>query len=86
VLCGPIDTDSAGKQDYANPLTRFAIWDYPIDRKGYAAQLFHGSKMLFDILPAVVVPTVSVNKHIFFVGKLLQQSDGTYFIPEQFFY
>ncbi|KAF8256788.1 hypothetical protein EI94DRAFT_1849401 [Lactarius quietus] len=44
-------------KDYANPLTRFAIWDYPIDGEGYAAQLFHGSKMLFDISPALVVPT-----------------------------
>ncbi|KAF8256941.1 hypothetical protein EI94DRAFT_1635932, partial [Lactarius quietus] len=73
-------------KDYANPLTRFAIWDYPIDGKGYAAQLFHGSKMLFDILPALIVPTVFVNEHIFFVGELLQQTDGTYFIPEWFFY
>lgn len=73
-------------QDYANPLTQFAIWDYPIDGRGYAAQVFHGSKMLFDISPNLVVPTVSVNKHIFFVGELLQQLDGTYFIPERFFY
>jgi hypothetical protein len=73
-------------QDYANPLTRFAIWDYPIDGQGYAAQVFHGSKMLFDTSSALVVPTVSVNEHIFFVGELLQQSDGTYFIPERFFY
>jgi hypothetical protein len=32
------------------------------------------------------VPTVSVNEHIFFVGELLQQTDGSYFIPERFFY
>lgn len=73
-------------QDYANPLTRFAIWDYPIDGQGYAAQVFHGSKMLFDISPALVVPTVFVNEHVFFVGELLQQSDGSYFILERFFY
>ncbi|KAF8259436.1 hypothetical protein EI94DRAFT_1440876, partial [Lactarius quietus] len=73
-------------KDYANPLTRFAIWDYTIDGQGYAAQVLHGSKMLFDIEPALVVPTVSVNRHIFFVGELLQQSDGSYFIPERFFY
>ncbi|KAH8978821.1 hypothetical protein EDB86DRAFT_2815391 [Lactarius hatsudake] len=73
-------------KDYANPLTRFAIWDYPIDGQGCAAQVFHGSKMLFDIPSALVVPTVCVNERIFFVGELLQQSDGTYFIPERFFY
>jgi hypothetical protein len=42
--------------------------------------------MLFDIPPTLVVPTVCVNDRIFFVGELLQQSDGTYFIPERFFY
>ena len=82
----PIHTNLAGSQDYANPLTRFAIWDYPIDGQEYTAQVFHGSKILFDIPPTLVVPTVCVNDRIFFVGELLQQSDGTYFIPEQFFY
>ena len=73
-------------QDYSNPLTRFTIWDYPIDGQGCAAQVFHGSKMLFDIPSSLVVPTVSVNERIFFVGELLQQLDGTYFILERFFY
>ena len=72
-------------QDYANPITRFAIWDYPIDGKGGTSQVFHGSKML-DISSALVVPTVCVNDHIFFVDELLQTQDGTYFIPERFFY
>ncbi|KAH8991022.1 hypothetical protein EDB92DRAFT_1778446, partial [Lactarius akahatsu] len=72
-------------KDYANPLTRSAIWDYPINRQGYAAQVFHGSKMLFNIPSTLVVPTVCVNEHIFFVGELLQQFDGSYFILEQFF-
>ncbi|KAH8980192.1 hypothetical protein EDB92DRAFT_1772723, partial [Lactarius akahatsu] len=72
-------------EDYANPITRFAIWDYPIDGNGGASQVFHGSKML-NISSTLVVPTVSVDDHIFFVDKLLQNQDGTYFIPEWFFY
>jgi hypothetical protein len=35
---------------------------------------------------ALVVPTVCVNGRIFFVDELLQNQDGTYFIPERFFY
>ena len=35
---------------------------------------------------ALVVPTVCVNEHIFFVDELLQNQDNTYFIPERFFY
>lgn len=72
-------------QDYANPITQFAIWDYPIDGNGGTSQVFHGSKM-HDIASALVVPTVCVNDRIFFVNELLQNQDGTYFIPERFFY
>ncbi|KAH9079599.1 hypothetical protein EDB83DRAFT_2170317, partial [Lactarius deliciosus] len=71
-------------EDYANPITRFAIWDYPIDGNGGASQVFHGSKML-NISSTLVVPTVCVDDRIFFVDKLLQNQDGTYFIPERFF-
>ncbi|KAH9175921.1 hypothetical protein EDB89DRAFT_2240784 [Lactarius sanguifluus] len=72
-------------EDYANPITRFAIWDYPIDGNGGASQVFHGSKML-NISSTLVVPTVCVDDRIFFVDELLQDQDGTYFIPERFFY
>ncbi|KAH8993098.1 hypothetical protein EDB83DRAFT_2304552 [Lactarius deliciosus] len=73
-------------KDYANPITRFAIWDYPIDGEGGASQVFHGSKMLMDMPSNLVVPTVCVNDRIFFVDELLQTSEGTYFIPHRFFY
>ncbi|KAH9028757.1 hypothetical protein EDB85DRAFT_1867621, partial [Lactarius pseudohatsudake] len=72
-------------EDYANPITRLAIWDYPINGNGGASQIFHGSKML-DVSSALVVPTVCVDGRIFFVNELLQNQDRTYFIPERFFY
>ncbi|KAH9022937.1 hypothetical protein EDB84DRAFT_1241512, partial [Lactarius hengduanensis] len=72
-------------EDYANPITRLAIWDYPIDGNGGASQIFHGLKML-DASSALVVPTVCVDDRIFFVNELLQNQDRTYFIPERFFY
>ncbi|KAN0125420.1 hypothetical protein V8E53_015507, partial [Lactarius tabidus] len=73
-------------KDYANPVTRFAIWDYPIDGEGSALQVFHGSKMLVDMPSNLVVPTVCINDCIFFTDELLQTSGGTYFIPNHFFY
>ena len=73
-------------QDYANPITRFAIWDYPIDGEGCASQVFHRSKMLVDMPSNLVVPTVCVKGRIFFADELLQTFDGTYFIPNNFFY
>ncbi|KAI9442570.1 hypothetical protein H4582DRAFT_1761365, partial [Lactarius indigo] len=72
-------------KDYANPITRLAIWDYPIDGEGGASQLFHGSKMLMGMPSNLVVPTVCVDDRIFFVDELLQTSEGTYFILRRFF-
>jgi hypothetical protein len=69
-----------------NPITWFAIWDYPIDGEGGTSQVFYRSKMLVDMLANLMVPTVCVNDRIFFVDELLQTSDGTYFIPHCFFY
>ncbi|KAF8257030.1 hypothetical protein EI94DRAFT_1635036, partial [Lactarius quietus] len=73
-------------QDYANPVTQFAIWDYPIDGEGGASQVFHGSKMLVDLPSNLVAPTACFNDQVFFVDELLQTSDGTYVIPLRFFY
>ena len=81
-----INSDAARHtQDYANPVTQHAMWDYPIDGGGGMSQVFHGSKV-HDMPSALVVPTVCVNNRIFFVDELLQNQDNTYFIPERFFY
>lgn len=61
------------------------MWDYPVDGDGGASQVFHGSK-IHNICSDLVVPTVCVNDHIFFVDELLRTDDDSYFIPERFFY
>jgi hypothetical protein len=71
-------------QDYANPLTRMCMQDYPEDGQGSMSQAHHGKKML-DLPEGLAVPSVRVNKKIYFTGELLQQSSRSYFIPQQFF-
>ncbi|KAH7928239.1 hypothetical protein BV22DRAFT_974816, partial [Leucogyrophana mollusca] len=73
---------SAIAKDYANPLTRFSMQDYPEDEGGRMTQVFGGEKMLLD-LPSP--PAARVGETIYFVGELLQESSGGYFIPERFF-
>ncbi|KAG2079812.1 uncharacterized protein F5147DRAFT_749462 [Suillus discolor] len=69
-------------QDYANPLTCFAMQDYPEDCGKGMSQVFNSTKMLLD-LPSP--PAARVDGMIYFVNELLQESSGAYFIPEQFF-
>ncbi|KAF8840947.1 hypothetical protein BDN67DRAFT_1048545, partial [Paxillus ammoniavirescens] len=69
-------------QDYANPLTRFAMQDFPEDGGNGMSQVFHGEKMLHE-LPSP--PAVRVDGNIYYVDELLQDSSGGYFIPERFF-
>ena len=72
-------------QDYANPLTRFAMRDYPHDDGPRMSQIHNGQKMLLDLPRHVTTPTVRVDDRIYFVGELLQRKSGAYFIPERFF-
>ncbi|KAG2094609.1 uncharacterized protein F5147DRAFT_747791 [Suillus discolor] len=69
-------------RDYANPLTQFAMQDYPEDGGDGMSQVFNGMKMLLD-LPSP--PAVRVDGTIYFVNELLQESSKAYFIPECFF-
>jgi hypothetical protein len=69
-------------KDYANPLTRFTMQDYPEDGGRGMSQVFNGEKMLFK-LPSP--PAAKVDGEIYFVNELLQDSSGDYFIPEHFF-
>lgn len=43
-------------------------------------------KMLLDLPPEFSSPAARVNNDIFFVGELLRQTNGSFFVPEQFFY
>ena len=72
-------------QDYANPLTRFSMQDYPEDGEGRMSQVHHGEKMLLGLPEKFAPPSVCVDKEIFFVNELLQQSSRDYFIPKKFF-
>ncbi|KAF8871236.1 hypothetical protein BD779DRAFT_1478341 [Infundibulicybe gibba] len=63
--------------DYANPITRLAMSDYPRDDGVKMSDHFSGEKMLFDIPEDVATPSVSVG------GEC---SNGRYFIPQRFFY
>ncbi|KAG1832128.1 hypothetical protein EV424DRAFT_1313330, partial [Suillus variegatus] len=76
------DIANAIAKDYANPLTRFAMQDYPEDCGKGMLQVFNSTKMLLD-LPSP--PTARVDGIVYFVNELLQESSGAYFIPEQFF-
>ncbi|KAH7919605.1 hypothetical protein BV22DRAFT_968262, partial [Leucogyrophana mollusca] len=69
-------------KDYANPLTRFAMQDYPEDNGKGMSQVFNGEKMLLE-LPSP--PAVRVDGTIYFKDELLQDTSGCYFIPERFF-
>lgn len=73
-------------KDYANPLTRFAMRDYPQDGGAGMSQVHHGSKMLLDLPSEMASPAVRVDGHIYFTNELLQCKDHSLFIPERFFY
>ncbi|TFK79574.1 hypothetical protein K466DRAFT_473373, partial [Polyporus arcularius HHB13444] len=73
-------------KDYGNPLTRFAMMDYPRDDGKRMSQVQNGSKMLLDIPPEVGSPAVRVNGDVYFVRELVLRADGSLFIPERFFY
>ncbi|KAI0683828.1 hypothetical protein BC835DRAFT_1217128, partial [Cytidiella melzeri] len=79
------DIGAAVAKDYANPLTRFAMSDFPEDRGGHMSEAQHGFKMLRDGPEGIVTPAVRVEGKIFFTQELLQRSDASYFIPERFF-
>lgn len=59
--------------------------EYPEDGQGRMSQVHHGSKMLEDLPDGLAPPCVRVNRAVYFVDELLQQSTGQYFIPKKFF-
>ncbi|KAH9941761.1 uncharacterized protein BXZ73DRAFT_41717, partial [Epithele typhae] len=73
-------------KDFSNPLTRYAMTDYPRANANSVSQVHDGSKMLQDLPDELSSPAVRVRGHIFFVNELLQTIHGTLYIPERFFY
>jgi hypothetical protein len=61
---------------------RLAMQDFPEDGGSGMSQIFNGEKMLHE-WPSP--PAVRVNGNVYFVGELLQEFSGWYFIPECFF-
>ena len=59
--------------------------EYLKDREGCMSQVHHGSKMLEDLPDGLAPPCVHVDRAVYFVDELLQQSMGGYFIPKKFF-
>lgn len=73
------------RKDYANPLTRFAMKDFPESGEGGMSEVHHGRKMLLESPQGIATPAVRVRGRIFFVDELLRCVGGMYFIPERFF-
>ncbi|KAH9894129.1 hypothetical protein C8Q73DRAFT_826736 [Cubamyces lactineus] len=73
-------------KDYGNPLTRLSMSDYPRDGGKGMSQVQNGKKMLLDLPSELSSPAVRINGQIFFVDELLRCHDGSFFIPERFFY
>ncbi|KIK34743.1 hypothetical protein CY34DRAFT_66346, partial [Suillus luteus UH-Slu-Lm8-n1] len=69
-------------KDYANPLTCFAMQDYPEDGGRGMSKVFNGEKIQFE-LPSP--PAAKVDGEIYFVNELLQDILGNYFLPNCFF-
>ncbi|KAI9463504.1 hypothetical protein HD554DRAFT_2124595 [Boletus coccyginus] len=76
------DIAKAIAKDYASPLTRLAMQDFPEDGGKGMSQVFNGEKMLLE---APSPPAARVDGNIYFIGELLQESSGRFFIPERFF-
>jgi hypothetical protein len=73
-------------KDFSNPITRFAMQDYPEDGGQGMSQAHHGEKMTTELPSELKSPAVRVKGQIFFIHELLQRASGAYFIPTQFFY
>ncbi|KAM6489231.1 hypothetical protein JOM56_015401, partial [Amanita muscaria] len=79
------DIGAAITKDFSNPITRFAMHEYPEDTGDCVAEVFNAKKMLFALPPDIRPPAVKVDSKIFFIDELMQLSMGEYFIPTRYF-
>jgi hypothetical protein len=63
-----------------------AMCDYAVDGRGGLSEAHHGSKMLLKLPMEVTTLTVYVNGLVFFVRKLLERTDRSFYIPKHFLY
>ena len=85
-ICICISFSDSLLQDFSSPIFRFVMQEYPEDAGRSMSQVFHGEKILYDMLSDIRPPAVKVNECIYFLDEVLQCLDGQYFIPEHFFY
>ncbi|KAK1220278.1 hypothetical protein PQX77_016965 [Marasmius sp. AFHP31] len=79
------DVGKAIARDFANPITRLAMTEYPQDGGEGVSELKNGDKWLLELPRDLLTVTARVNGKIYFTGELLQCQDGSYFIPDRFF-
>ncbi|KIO17254.1 hypothetical protein M407DRAFT_33083 [Tulasnella calospora MUT 4182] len=80
------DVAKAIAMDYANPMTRPKMEDYPILHGSSMSQVWNGRKMLLDLPPHFVTPTARNAGKIYWINELAQLVDNSYFIPSRFFH
>ncbi|EGO30569.1 hypothetical protein SERLADRAFT_432140 [Serpula lacrymans var. lacrymans S7.9] len=59
------DVAKAIAKDYANPVTRFSMQDYPEDPGKGMAEVFHGEKMLLELPSEITPPAYFIPQHFF---------------------
>ncbi|KAK1217706.1 hypothetical protein PQX77_019637 [Marasmius sp. AFHP31] len=63
-------------KDFSNPITRFAMTEYPQDGQKCMSELRNGRKWLVDLPRELLTATAHVNNKLYFVGELLMCRDG----------
>ncbi|KAF7967502.1 hypothetical protein HWV62_34048 [Athelia sp. TMB] len=74
---------SSRGNDMSNPITRPDMVFYPEDGEGRLGEVWHGNKMLRDILDALLSPTLRHDKKIYWVDELVKRAGGQWFIPKR---
>ncbi|KIO21109.1 hypothetical protein M407DRAFT_29269 [Tulasnella calospora MUT 4182] len=79
------DVSKALASDYSNPLTRSRMEDYPIFTSSSMSQVWNGTKMLLELPADLATPTARNASKIFWINKLTQLLDRSYFVPSRYF-
>ncbi|KAK1221232.1 hypothetical protein PQX77_009237 [Marasmius sp. AFHP31] len=79
------DVGKAIAKDFANPVTRLAMTEYPQDGGKGVSELKNRDKWLLDLPRDLLTITARVDGKIYFAGELLQCRNGGFFIPDRFF-
>ncbi|KDQ51513.1 hypothetical protein JAAARDRAFT_140020 [Jaapia argillacea MUCL 33604] len=72
-------------RDYAHPKTRPLIHAYPEFTKDVVTEVWQCGKWRIDAPDSVLTLMICCGMKDFYVNKLVQQEEGTWFIPTRFF-